>query len=313
MEVEKNNKVYCIVGPTASGKTSLSIELAKRVNGEIICADSMQVYKNLDIGTAKIKETEMQGIKHYLYDICEITEKFSVADFKALCYDKIEEILNAGKTPIIVGGTGLYFNAIVKDLKFDTQEIDFEYREYLQNLAKEKSNEYVYNILKEIDKESALQIHPNNLKRVIRAIEIAKYSDVKKSEHLEQEKQRLENFKPQYDFKLYSIDYPREILYDRINKRVDIMLHEGILKEAKYVYDLKLPPDTTCMQAIGYKEFFAYFEGKASLKDCVEKLKQETRRYAKRQITWFKNKLEVKYLDYKLNIEEMISKILIDE
>lgn len=304
--------VICIVGPTASGKTGLSVELAKRVNGEIISADSMQIYKGLDIGTAKITDDEAQGIPHHLINICAPSEKFSVADFKQMCYDKIDNIISRGKTPIIVGGTGLYISAIVNDMQFDKQDIDEDYRNHLYSLANEKSNEYVYNMLKEIDNDEAKNIHPNNIKRVIRALEIAKYSGKSKSSHIYEEKSRIQKNDIKYNFIIYAIDHDREKLYERINKRVELMMQEGLLREAILVYDMKLSNDSTCMQAIGYKELFPYITGEDSLENCIEKLKQETRKYAKRQLTWFKNKLSVIWLNPKENKESLIEIITKD-
>lgn len=303
-------KVICIVGPTASGKTGLAIELAKKINAEIISADSMQIYKGLDIGTAKVTDEEAQGIKHHLIDICNITDKFSVADFKALCYDKIDEILSRGKNVIICGGTGLYISAIVDNMNFSEEDVDIEYRKYLEKLAQEKSNEYVYNMLKEIDPKSAETIHPNNLKRVIRALEIARNSDKIKSIHMEEEKERIKKEDSKYEFFVYYIDHDRDYLYERINKRVDIMVEDGVVDEALKVYNMNLDKDNTCMQAIGYKEFFPYFKGEETLENCILKLKQETRRYAKRQMTWFKNKLNIIYLDAKKGTNELTNEII---
>lgn len=304
--------VICIVGPTASGKTLLSIELAKRLNGEIISADSMQIYKGLNIATAKVTSEEAQGIKHHLVDICDITENFSVADFKSLCYDLIKDIISRGKQPIIVGGTGLYVSAAVNDMQFDEQEIDEEYRNYLYNLAKEKSNEYVHQLLKDVDENSANKIHPNNLKRVIRALEIAKNSNKIKSLHETEEKNRINSCNGMYEFKLYALNWNREELYFRIDKRVDQMITDGLLDETKNVHDMNLPNNVTCMQTIGYKELFPYIEGTCNLEECVDLLKQETRKYAKRQLTWFKNKLDVKWLNPISDIDSLINEIIED-
>lgn len=306
----KKSKVICIVGPTASGKTGLGIELAKKINGEVISADSMQIYKNLNVGTAKVTIEEAQGIKHHIIDICDVNEKFSVADFKAMCYDKIEEIISQGKTPIIVGGTGLYVSSVVDNMNFEEIEIDLEYRKELENLAKEKGSDYLYNMLLDIDPESAKEIHKNNIKRVIRALEIAKNSTKLKSRHMEEEFIRKNTQDSKYDFSVFCIEWPRELLYERINKRVDIMAKDGLVDEAKYVYDLKLDSECTCMQAIGYKEFFPYFKGEKTLDECVEKLKQETRKYAKRQMTWFNNKLSCIYLNGQENKELLVDKII---
>lgn len=306
----EKNKVICIVGPTASGKTGLGIELAKRINGEIISADSMQVYKDLNIATAKVTKEEAQGIKHHIIDICNVNEKFSVVDFKAMCYDKIEEIIYNEKTPIIVGGTGLYVSSIVDNMNFEEIKIDLEYRKELEKLAKEKGSDYLYNILLDIDPNSAKSIHRNNIKRVIRALEIARNSSKLKSIHMQEEDNRKKIEDKKYNFYIFCIDIPREILYDRINKRVDIMIKNGLIDEARYVYDLKLDNESTCMQAIGYKEIFPYLEGKKSLSECIEKLKQETRKYAKRQMTWFNNKLSCIYLNGQDSKELLVNKII---
>jgi len=297
----KKEKVIVIVGPTASGKTSLGIELAKKIGGEIISCDSMQIYKGLDVGTAKATKEEQEEVKHHLIDIIDYTEKFSVAEFKALCYDKIDEILKKGKTPILVGGTGLYINSVILDMNFEKLENDKDvqkYREYLYDLAKTKSNDFVYNMLVKVDKEAAKEIHKNNLKRVIRALEIAKFQENNKSHYMLNEKNRIENLDLKYDFLVYYIDMDRDILYQRINFRVDKMMQNNkILDEAKMLYDNKESLSSTCLQAIGYKEFFDYFDGKTTLENCVQKLKQNTRNYAKRQITWFKNKTNCKKIN----------------
>lgn len=307
------NRIICIVGPTASGKTGLSIELAKKINAEIISADSMQIYKGLDIGTGKVSKTEMQGIEHHMLDICDIKDNFSVADFKDMCYHEIDKIIKKGKNVIITGGTGLYFNAIVYDLQFNVQKINMEYRKQLNNILNEKGTRYLYDMLLEKDKDSANLIHPNNFKRIIRALEILKYSEESKSQHMLQEQKRLQNFKhPKYIFDIYCINYPREELYIKIEKRIDIMVKQGIIQEAKMIYDAKLNETSTCMQAIGYKEFFEYFKGDITLNEAINNLKKHTRHYAKRQMTWFNNKLKCKYLnDYK-NIENMINYIVSD-
>lgn len=302
------SKVICIVGPTASGKTSISVELAKKLNGEIISADSMQIYKKLNIATAKVTKEEMQNIKHHIIDICDVTDNFSVADFKNMCYDKIDEILKRKKVPIIAGGTGLYISSVVYNMDFKEENIDNEFRESLYNLAKEKSNQYVHDILKYIDPESAKLIHPNNLKRVVRAIEMAKNTKKTKSEHMKDEQKRIQNENSKYNFLIFYIDHDKELLYDRINKRVDIMVDQGVVDEAKMVYDMKLDKNSTCMQAIGYKEFFPYFEGEITLEQAIEDLKKDTRKYAKRQKTWFKNKLDI----ICLNANEMTKEQMLD-
>ncbi len=303
-------KVICIVGPTASGKTGLAIELAKKIDAEVISADSMQIYEGLDVGTAKVTREEAQGIPHHLIDICKPEDNFSVADFKQMCYDKIEEIQSRGKSVIIAGGTGLYVNAVVYNMNFSEEEIDEDYRKELENIALENGNEYLHRILEDIDPDTAKEIHMNNVKRVIRAIEIAKKTDKLKSVHMKDEKERIENEESKYEFLVFCIEQEREYLYNRINLRVDLMIDDGIVEEARKVYDMKLPKDNTCMQAIGYKEFFPYFEGTSTLEECIETLKKETRHYAKRQMTWFNNKLNTIKLDGSKPKNELVDEIL---
>lgn len=303
-------KVIIIGGPTASGKTGLSIELAKRINGEIISADSMQIYKTLDVGTAKVTEEEKQGIKHYMIDVCNVEDKFSVADFQELAYKYIEEILAKGKTPIIAGGTGLYISSLVDNMKFtEEKEGEKEVRNKLYKKAEELGDnavDYFYNELLKIDPEAAQKIEKNNLKRVIRALEI--YYTTGETKTAQDKKTTLEDIK--YDYKTFILDWDRELLYSRIGKRIDIMLQQDILKEVKWLKEKNLPKDNTAVAAIGYKEFFPYLDNEATLEECVEKLKQETRRYAKRQITWFKRIRDKKYISYELSTEEKIKFIL---
>jgi len=303
------NKVICIVGPTASGKTGLAIELAKKINAEIISADSMQIYRGLNVGTAKVTKEEAQGIPHHLIDICDVTENFSVADFKRMCYDKIDEIHKRGKNVIIAGGTGLYINAVVYNMNFTEEVVDDNYREELEQLAKTKGNKYLYDMLIKIDPKTAQTIHENNVKRVIRALEMAKNVGLK-SEHMKEETKRIATQKSKYDFCVFCIEQDRKYLYDRINLRVDIMIKNGLIDEAKKVYDMKLPQNNTCMQAIGYKEFFPYFEGNKTIEECIENLKKETRHYAKRQMTWFNNKLDCIKLDGSKPKDELVNEII---
>ncbi len=303
------DKIICIVGPTASGKTGLAIELAKKIDAEIISADSMQIYRGLNVGTAKVTKEEAQGIPHHLIDICNIDENFSVAEFKQMCYDKIEEIRSRGKNVIIAGGTGLYVNAVVYNMNFNEENVDLEYRKKLENIAKEKGNDYLHSILENLDPITAKQIHKNNVKRVIRAIEMAQNVKLK-STHMVEEEERIKKEKSKYDFLIFCINQEREYLYNRINLRVDLMLKDGILDEARKIYDMKLPNNNTCMQAIGYKEFFPYFEGKITLEEAIDTLKKETRHYAKRQMTWFNNKLQCIKLDGSKPRNELVDEIL---
>jgi tRNA dimethylallyltransferase len=225
-----------------------------------------------------------------------------------MCYHKIDDIINRGKNVIIAGGTGLYVNSVVYNMNFD-EEKDLEYRNELEQIAKKKGNKYLHSMLEKIDPKSASEIHMNNVKRVIRAIEMAKNTKLR-SVHMEEEKERIQNEESKYEFYVFCIEQDREYLYNRINLRVDLMVNDGVIDEAKKVYDMKLPKDNTCMQAIGYKEFFPYFEGKISLEDAVEKLKRETRHYAKRQMTWFNNKLNCIKLDGSKSKDELVEEIL---
>lgn len=306
--------IYCIVGPTASGKTKFSIELAKKIDAEIISADSMQIYKKLDIGSAKPTKEEQSKIKHHLIDFLDINETYSVAKYKDDCYKKIDEILKKNKNVIIAGGTGLYISSVVKDMQFideNQEEEKKEYREYLYDLLEKTSKEYLHDMLKKVDIVSANEIHKNNIRRVIRALEIYKFSQKKRSDHLKKEKDRIEEkTNAKYIFKIFWLNYKRDILYERINRRVDLMLKEGLEEEAKMVYNLKLEKNATCMQAIGYKEFFNYFEQKESFEEVVEKLKKNTRNYAKRQETWFKKIEGIVKLDATENTDFLIKKII---
>ena len=304
-----NNTVLVIVGPTASGKSGIGIELAKRLNGVVISADSMQIYKGLDVGTAKVTDEEADGIKHELIDIVDITTPFSVSDYKELCYRKIDEVLNLGKLPIIVGGTGLYINAVVNNMKFEKfdEAHEKQVEQELENITTNKSSEEIYSILYELDIEAALKIGVGNDKRIIRAIKLHMLGVDKSSID---NKNDLWNKNPgKYNFLVVFLDMPRDLLYDRINKRVDSMVKAGVLDEVKLVYNLK-DTTVTAVQAIGYKEFFPYLEGKSSLDECVEVLKQKTRNYAKRQITWFKKLNGKLIIDMTKTKEEVIKEII---
>lgn len=306
--------VVVVVGPTASGKTSLGIDIAKALDGEIISADSMQIYKGLDVGTAKATKEEQESVKHHLIDICNIEDKFSVADYKSKCYAKIDELLNQGKTPVIVGGTGLYINATVNNMNFEEKCESKEYvenkelaRKELEDILAKKGKEYLYQMLIDLDKNAAENIHMNNTKRVIRAIELAREGNAKSD--IEKRNDLWNKNESKYNFVTVYIDMPREVLYDRINKRVDIMESLGVIEEAKMLKEMNLDKNSTAIQAIGYKEFFEYIDGKESLNEALEKLKQNTRRYAKRQITWF-NKLNCDIiLNENTSQDEVIEKL----
>ena len=299
------NKVICIVGPTASGKSSLGISLAKEINGEIISADSMQIYKGLDIGSGKVTKSEMDGVKHHMIDICSVNENFSAFDYKILCYNKIEEIIKKGKTPIIVGGTGLYISSVVLNYGFIENKVDSKYREELYELANKFGNEYLHNMLKELDFESSEEIHFNNTKRVVRALEMIKLN-VTKSKHIETENLRKNSLDNNYKFEVFCLKIGKDILDEKINKRVDFMMDNGLENEAKEVYKVE---ECTAKQAIGYKEFFKYFEKRKTLEEVVEEIKLRTRQYAKRQITWFKKIPNVVFLDGLFTKEKLIEEI----
>ncbi|HHV28678.1 tRNA (adenosine(37)-N6)-dimethylallyltransferase MiaA [Acetivibrio mesophilus] len=278
------DNVIVIIGPTASGKTKLAIEIAKRTNGEIISADSMQVYKYMDIGTAKPDEKEREGIKHYLIDEVAPDEEFSVARFQELSLKYIDEILNKGKIPIVAGGTGLYINSLIYNLEFSDTICDWELRKKLADEAKEKGNEYLHNKLREIDPKAAENIHMNNVKRVIRAIEVYTHTNKPISVHQEESRKNP----PKHNFILIGITMDREKLYDRINKRVDMMLENGLVREVEKLIEMGYDKSTIAMQGLGYKEILSYLKGEITLEEAAEILKRDTRRYAKRQMTWFK-------------------------
>lgn len=276
-----SKKILILAGPTGVGKTNLSIKLAKKMNGEIISADSMQVYKYMDIGSAKINKDEMCGIKHHLIDVCEPDEIFNVSFYVDLGKKAIDEILSKNKLPIIVGGTGLYIRSLLYDQKHCTSGEDKEYRDYIYKLAEEKGNKYIHELLKNIDNESYRNIHYNNVKRVVRALEV--YHITKKPfSHFKQDK------KPIFDFKYYILNLDREKLYENINRRVDIMIENGLIDEVKCLREKGYTKDLQSMQGIGYKEVFDYLDGITTKEQMIEKIKQNSRNYAKRQITWFK-------------------------
>lgn len=279
-------KVIVICGPTASGKTSLSIELAKKINGEIVSADSMQIYKDMDVGTAKTTPEEMQGIKHYLQDFVEPDKRYSVADYKVDAEKAIEEILSKGKTPIVVGGTGLYVDSLIYGIEYQEIRFDEKYRKELEDIALKDGLETLYKKAQEIDPEAMKKISCNDKKRIMRVLEIYKATGKTKTE------QEIESRKKEvkYDYKVFAIDWEREKLYKRINKRVDIMIENGLIEEVENLLK-KYKEFPTAMQGLGYKEVVEYLNGYLTKEEMIDKIKQETRRYAKRQITWFrKNK-----------------------
>lgn len=284
-------QVIVIVGPTASGKTKLSIEMAKRLDGEIISADSMQVYKYMDIGTAKPKADEMQGIKHYLVDEILPSQEFNVVRFKELAEKYLEEIIEKDKQPVIAGGTGLYISSLVNNINFSETECDWELRKQLSSEAEQKGPGYIYEKLKQVDPEAAAAIHPNNVKRVIRALEV--FLQTHKSISYHNEKSR--EIPPKYKYILLGLTMERDKLYDRINKRVDMMLENGLVNEVRRLVEQGFSDSITSMQGIGYKEILYYLRNEITLEEATELIKRESRRYAKRQLTWFRRINEIKW------------------
>ena len=282
--------VAVICGPTASGKTGLSIELARRFSGEIVSADSMQIYKGMDIATAKPDAVEMNGVPHHLIDFLDPCDSFSVADYVTLAHTSIADIVGRGKMPFVVGGTGLYINSLIDNISFEEGDNDYEYREELRAVAREKGNAYVLEMLRDIDPLTAEKLHENNLNRIIRALEVYKTTGRTMSEQQSLSRQTPSMYEPC----MIAIEHDRQTLYDRINKRVDIMLESGLIEEARQFYETNDHP--TAAQAIGYKELKPYLFGESSLEECIERLKQETRKYAKRQLTWFRRDKRIHWI-----------------
>ena len=300
-------KVIVICGPTASGKTSLSIELAKKINGEIVSCDSMQIYKDMTIGTAKPTVQEMQGIKHYLIDFVSPDIRYSVADYKKDAINAIKEILSKGKVPIIVGGTGLYLESLIYGIEFNEIEVDLEYRKELEKIEKEKGLEELYEMAEAIDKQAMEKISHQDRKRICRVLEIY-HSTGKTKTQLEMESRKNG---PDYDYLLFGINFEREILYDRINKRVDIMIEAGLIDEVKTLLK-KYNYFPTAMQGLGYKEVVDYLKGNTTKEEMIEKIKMETRRYAKRQLTWFRKYKNITWLDGQNDVQNNL-KIILEE
>lgn len=301
------DKLIILTGPTAVGKSELSIKLAKAINGEIISADSIQVYKELNIGSAKIMPEEMQGIRHYLIDVLEPTEDFNVFIFKKMAKEAIEDIIFQGKIPIIVGGTGFYIQSIIYDIDFD-EEDNSKIRLELEELAREKGNDYIHGELAKVDKASAMKIHPNNTKRVIRALEYYRLNNKPISLHNETERAKEAVF----DAKYFVLNDKRELLYERINKRVDKMIQLGLVEEVSSLLDKGLDSSYNSMQGIGYKEIVEYLDGKCSLDEAVDNIKKNTRHFAKRQLTWFRREEKVNWIEkyeYNYDDERILSKM----
>lgn len=288
--IEQEKKPLIILtGPTAVGKTNLSIQLAKAVNGEIISADSMQVYKGMDIGSAKITPDEMQGVPHHLIDVLEPWEEFNVVVFQQKCKEALAGIYERGHIPILTGGTGFYIQAVLKDIDFTENEDNNEYRAQLEELGAREGAQVLHDMLKQVDPVSAEAIHANNMKRVIRALEFHHFTGEKISDHNEREAEK----EPAYNFCYFVLNDERRVLYERIEKRVDMMLEAGLEAEVKLLLEKGCTRDMIAMQGLGYKEMIDYLEGKITLDEAVYIIKRDTRHFAKRQITWFKREKDV--------------------
>lgn len=291
---DKKKPLIILTGPTAVGKTELSIKLAKAVNGEIISADSIQVYKYMDVGSAKVTEEEMDGIKHYLVDVLDPSDEFNIFVFKKMAVEAMEEIYSKGKIPIIAGGTGFYIQSVLYDIEFADEEGDRTYRHMLEEKAKNEGVGSVHKMLEHVDPKAASEIHENNLKRVIRALEYYHETGKRISEHNEEQRQK----ESPYEFKYYVLNMDRDRLYERINLRVDIMLNNGLVDEVKRLKDMGYAGDLVSQQGIGYKEIRSYIDGLCTYDEAVENLKKNTRNFAKRQLTWFRRESDVSWIKH---------------
>ncbi len=292
--MNEKKPLIIITGPTGVGKTDLSINIAKALDGEIISADSMQVYRHMDIGTAKIRPEEMQGVVHHLIDCLEPSEEFNIYLFKKMANQAIEDILSRGKMPVMVGGTGFYIQSVLKDVDFSEEEKDNSYRRQLQEIARNQGSEVLHEMLRKADPDAADKIHANNVKRVIRALEYHEQTGEKISEHNSAQEERESPF----DYLYFVINNDREVLYDRIEKRIDKMLSEGLLEEVKHLKEMGCDRNMVSMKGLGYKEILACLDGELSLPEAVSILKRDTRHFAKRQITWFKREKNVIWMNY---------------
>lgn len=304
-----NPPLIILTGPTAVGKTELSIHLAKAVGGEIISADSMQVYRHMDIGSAKIKHREMQGIPHHLVDVLEPEEAFHVALFKKMAQNAMEEIHGRGHIPIVVGGTGFYIQALLYDIEFTENQGTNEYRSELEMLAKEKGSCYLHEMLAKVDIKAAKDIHEHNVKRVIRALEFFRQTGEKISEHNKRESLKCSP----YNFAYFVLYDQRSSLYERIETRVEQMLESGLVEEVRALKNRGLTKDAVSMQGLGYKEILSFLEGETTLEEAIRQIKQGTRHFAKRQITWFKREREVLWVnkqDFSDNPDQLLLRLL---
>ena len=308
-ELRDKNKLIVLAGPTAVGKTALSILLAKRIGGEIISADSMQVYRHMDIGSAKITASEMEGVPHHLIDILEPTEEFNVFLFQSLARQAIKEISSRGNIPIVVGGTGLYIQALLYDIAFEGEEDHSEIRSGLEREADEKGLDALYSQLCLVDPRSAEAIHPHNRKRLIRALEFYRLNGYPISRHNEREREK----KSPYDFSYFVITDERSRLYQKIEERVDHMIEEGLVPEVQRLKEMGCDRNMVSMQGLGYKEIMDFLDGSCTLEEAVLRIKQDTRHFAKRQLTWFRRERDVIWIDksiYGTEAEQLLAAIL---
>lgn len=302
--------LFILAGPTGIGKTNISIKIAKELNGEIISADSMQIYEDMDIGSAKVKKEEMEGIRHHLIDFLSPNESFSVAQFSELAKEKIDIIDSENKLPMLVGGTGLYINSLIYNYSFAASNKDEEYRKYLEAIAEEKGVNYVHEMLKDVDMDSYNRLYPNDLKRVIRALEVYKVTGVPISVAMKDD----DIYDIPYKVYYYVLNMDRSKLYERINKRVDLMMEAGLLDEVKNLSKSGLTREMQSMKGIGYKELLEYLDGEVSLDKAVENIKQFSRNYAKRQLTWFRKDPRVIWIDKdNFNNDEEVAEFIISD
>lgn len=290
--VSEKPSIICVCGPTASGKTAYAINLAEEKNGEIVSCDSMQIYKYMDIGTAKATEEERARVPHHMIDFVHPDTNYSVADFTEDATQRIEDIISRGKMPILCGGTGLYIDSLLGGIDFSDEKKDEAYRGELWKMAEEEGAGAVHALLAECDPDEAEKVHPNNIKRVIRALEICKTTGMTKTEA-----DKAAILGSPYNAQMIGLTMDRERLYERINRRVDIMMEEGLLCEVEGLLEMNVRRDSTAMQAIGYKELIAYLDGNCTIDEAVDKIKQESRRYAKRQMTWFKRNKNIEWIE----------------
>lgn len=306
----KKKPLIIISGPTASGKTKTSILLAKKLDGEIVSADSMQVYRHMDIGSAKASPEEMQGVTHHLINVLEPTEEFNVVRFQAMAKAAMSNIYAREKIPILVGGTGFYIQSVLYDIDFTENEGDPAYRRELEETAKERGNEVLYRMLLEVDSEAAAELHPNNVKRIIRALEYHRLTGGQKiSEHNQEQRQKTSPYEAYY----FVLTMERDKLYQRIDLRVDLMIQQGLVEEVRRLQGMGLKKTDVSMQGLGYKEILAYLEGETTLEEAVYTIKRDTRHFAKRQLTWFRREPDAVWIDCdpdKYTAEDIAAKLM---